>query len=216
VSNIDLKQSEFTSFLERYKLLNKTNLNIISVFRDPMERLISSFFQWHGSRPFRDGEVSSEAETLILKLSIPELHNIFINQYCENPEVPIFESLDDICRQFSFSSSDLKFSESSATGINYLENCNLYLFRFDLLVQDLTGLLSSITGNNIELVNKNIGSSKFYADQYQQFRETLRMPVDTIGRVYETRKGLLDVFFSSGYQFILDRAISRFGSTDAL
>ena len=211
VENIGLDESEFSRYLDMYRQKNHKNLNIISVFRDPLDRLISSFFQWHGSRPVRDREVASEADALVIAKPITELIDIFADQYCENPEVPIFESIDEICNQLSVQCNELVFSESSELGVNHLEKCNLYLFRFDLLVRNFSAQLSSISGKEIKLTNRNIGSSKFYADRYQQFRDVLQLPASTIDRVYRSRKCLIDVFYPGEYQNILDKTLRRYG-----
>jgi hypothetical protein len=212
VGTYHLELDDFAEFLNRYELRNAKKLKLISVFRDPMDRLISSFFQWHGTRQIQLKNVECEADTLIMKEPISKLQEIFVHEYCEDPKYPIFESIDVICEQLSIHSSDLVFSEDSAVGVNQLKACSLYLFRFDLLTQDFSDLLSGIAGKKIRMLEKNISNAKFYAIQYRQFKESLRVPVNTIERIYDSRKSLINVFYKGRYEEILHKAILKFGA----
>ncbi len=45
-----------------------------------MERHVSSFFQWHGSKPLRLKEVENEFETIIFRYTIEKLQEKFMSK----------------------------------------------------------------------------------------------------------------------------------------
>lgn len=212
LKHVELPQAEFLPYLQRYSSINKKKLRLVSVFRDPIDRLISSFFQWHGTRPIRDGEVASGAETLIGRKSIPELQTIFLEDYCEVVNDATAESLDEFCERLSIDVKDLTFSESQSVGVNELALCTLYLFRFDSLVENFSALLANVAGKNIDLTSRNTSDSKFYSETYREFKFSLKIPQNTVERIYSSRRALIEVFYGGRYQERLDRALLCFST----
>ena len=45
LENIGMVEGQFNEFIKRYRASKSRRIKIISVFRDPLERLISSFFE---------------------------------------------------------------------------------------------------------------------------------------------------------------------------
>ncbi len=66
LKQIGLQEGLFQSYLERYQKQNNKKLKVITVFRDPIERHISSFFHFYGTRPLRLKELKNESETILM------------------------------------------------------------------------------------------------------------------------------------------------------
>jgi hypothetical protein len=91
--DIGLNNHSFLEYLDNYLEKNQKKLNIISIFREPIERHISSFFQYYGTRPLVCKEVESMEETIIFQSSLEELQNMFITEIKEKSLKGIRESL---------------------------------------------------------------------------------------------------------------------------
>src|SRR5712692_6116826 len=85
VGDIGLEKNQINAYLADYRKKNYRKLKIISVFRDPLERMMSSFFQalsvdayaWVGTKL-----VDKDIESIVLSMTYGELTNLFC-RYCE-------------------------------------------------------------------------------------------------------------------------------------
>jgi hypothetical protein len=214
LENIGLREGEFRFYLDEYRRVNAKKLQVISTFRDPLDRLVSSFFQSLSrdtyafmesdkSRGdlFRGGDVNGPEDNIIYRISMQDLINLFY-RYCS--EIDGWgESLHLICLELGLSLQDLSFSGRELLGTHELDKCYLHLLRFDLLGH-LPVLLSRITLRGIDLAECNSTKQKYYAQRYQEFRSCLRLSKPMITNIYETRRELIELFYPGQYQSILD------------
>ena len=211
LENIDLKEGQFKSYINAYYQQNQKKLDVISVFRNPVERHISSFFQWYGSRPLIKREVHHVSETVIFQKSIHELQEQFINELKSNTLIGREESIFSICDELKINPQKLTFDGSKKIGVYEKKKIRLYLMRFDILFNDFEQILSKITDKPVGQVNKNMGSEKWYADKYLEFKKTLIIPEDIIYGVYKRRKILIDIFYPGKFDDLVHSAKEKYG-----
>jgi hypothetical protein len=210
-NNIGLKNGEFRDYLESYLIRNGRRLNIITVFREPVERQMSSFFQWYGSRPLRVKDVEQESDTIICRYTIKQLQEKFINELSNQSLAGYPESMHTMCLELGISVDDL-FLGGDVNPIVYESDIvKLHIFRFDVLFNEPNAILSALTGKNIEIKTVNMSQAKWYKDIYSEFKRTLDIPVDTIIKVYESKQDIISMIYSEGYESILNQAIIKYG-----
>lgn len=218
LENIGMVEGQFNEFIKRYRASKSRRIKIISVFRDPLERLISSFFESlsedaYAWVPQDEGEMrSADQDGIRSVMSRDELQKLFY-RYCETKD-GYGESIAYICNELGMDISDLRFSMEERIGKNQLENCDLYLLRFDELPWRLPDLLESIVGKKVPIVVINDTSSKSYAVQYSDLKKHLRMRGRDIEKMYASRKALIDLFYPGQYESILSERICRYGKPE--
>ncbi|MCB1866486.1 MAG: hypothetical protein KDG50_13790 [Chromatiales bacterium] len=213
LGNMGLSSGEFRRYLDRYLERNNRKLNVITVFREPVERHVSSFFQGHGSRPLRLNEVKSRFETIIYKHTIEQLQELFVSELRSRSIIGFSESLHELCRECAVDTSDLAFDESRQSGVFETPQMRIYLFRFDLLFSNLTKLLSEITGRTLCIRDSNMSNSKWYRDIYTRFKSSLVIPGNVVSETYGLKGDLIRVFYSGDYASALSRAMVRYGNS---
>jgi len=161
LDNIDIPEGDFRSCLDAYRRQHMRALGIISVFRDPLDRLVSSFFQ-SASRWLSPSELIEQQpeRSLINRLSFDALGKVFCD-YCLQFN-GFGESLEIICKELGIAVADLRFSPSENLGANDRDSCHLFLMRFDVMSDDqaLGPLLERITGTTIALSSENVSAGK--------------------------------------------------------
>lgn len=210
--DMDLPVGSLPVLLDAYIKQNNKKLAIISTFREPIDRLISSFFQYYGIGVVRKGMVGDKNETIISKLTIDQLQEIFVHEYCENTEIGTHESIALICNELGIRIDDLIFDRETNYGFYEGGNFKLLLFRFDILVNHFPDLLTTVTGREITIHERNMSDSRWYKEIRAEFRQTLSIPPDIISRIYSSRKGLINVFYQGGYESLLSSAVETYGS----
>ena len=210
-NNIGLTHGEFLDYLESYLIRNKRRLNTITVFREPVERHISSFFQWYGSKPLREKEVEQQSETIIYRYTIQKLQEKFIDELIKQSLVGYSESLHTICQELGISVDDL-FCDKDVSPILYESDLiKLHIFRFDHLFNEPSAILSALTGKTVEIKSENTSQEKWYKDIYSEFKRTLNIPVGTIMNVYESKQDIINMMYSEGCEHLLNEAIIKYG-----
>lgn len=214
LGNTDIRMDldSFRRYLERYKARNGKRLDIITVFREPVEKLISSFFQSHGTDAIQNKYVADVSETILSRCSVRELQEKFIHDL-DSGDIGRRETLYDICRALNINVADLDYDEERGYGLYETERCRLFILRFDTLIRDgrFEDVLSSITGKEIHEQPSNVSDSKWYADVYSEFKASLEIPHTTVQKVYEARRDAIDVFYPGEYESLLDKAFERYG-----
>lgn len=203
---------EFRSVLRRYAHWTGKRLRIISVFRLPVERHISSFFQWYGEGVLRKKVIATKSETIIMQLSVPQLQAKFVEHLRARDLPGIGESIDEMCAELQLPASGLTFDPEKGHGVTDLPFCRVALFRFEKLIRggELTSQLPIITGKDLVQHDANVTNDKWYRDIYEEFRETLRLPSDLLTAVYESRRHLFDLFYPGQYPALLAEALHKF------
>jgi hypothetical protein len=192
----------------QYHQNRRQKLQIISVFREPVERHISSFFQWYGSRPLIGKPNMHFTKTLIYKKSIEALQQRFLNEINSQKLHGRHESLFSIRQELNI--SKLNFSEKEKYGRMEGAHYVLHLFRFDQLINDFAALLQKATGQPVVETGKNMGNQKWYAEKHQAFKQSLVLSEETIRLIYEPRKSLINTFYDNGYDQMLKSTLQNY------
>jgi hypothetical protein len=198
VKGLGIAKGEFESYLDQYLDANSRKLEVITVFREPLERHASSFFQQYGSRPLRFKEVASKSETIIYNYSIKQLQEKYLLELKSGMLAGYRESLHDICRELRVNIRDFLFNHETGIGRFETRNLKLYMLRFDIFFADPARILTEITGKNIEIMPKNVSSRKWYGSIYSDFKASLVVPQDIALDVYAAKRDLLTLFYPEG------------------
>jgi hypothetical protein len=211
LSNIDIKSGNFLSYLESYFRKNRKKLDVITVFREPMERHISSFFQGYGARPLRLKEVENELETIIYKYTVDQLQEKYISELRSHSLIGFTESMHEIAKELQISTGNLVYNNERRYGIFETQLVRLFFFRFDVLFKNLDSLLAEITRKKMVIKTSNRSESKWYRNIYSRFKRTLVIPDDVVLGVYTLKRDLIEVFYSEGYESTLNSALVKYG-----
>ncbi|MFB1036816.1 MAG: putative capsular polysaccharide synthesis family protein [Sinobacterium sp.] len=212
--NTGLKSGEFQTYIKNYLQKNKRKLNVITVFREPMERHISSFFQGHGTRPLRLKEVENEFGTIIYRYTIEQLQKQFITELSDKSLIGFPESMHDICHELQISTSELNYDEKRQFGIYETEEIKLHILRFDVLVRNYENILSNLSGMRIEEKMSNLSGLKWYKDIYSEFKSSLTVDHNVISEVYNSKADLINLLHTNNYESILNLALIKYGRPD--
>lgn len=198
--------------MRAYLRRNRRKLTILSVFRIPLERHISSFFQWHGDGVVRHGRVRNSNDTIIARCPNEMLQQIFIESLASRKVPGLAESLTELCEALNHAPTWLEFSPDQ--GFTVLEDdlIRLVLFRFDLLFPDFIDLMQEALQIKLRARISNVSTDKWYAKKYDEFNRTLVVPHELIRMVSEDKKDLIDVFYPSQYAQVVNGQIERYGA----
>lgn len=211
LSNINLPKRSLPFILDNYLLKNNKKLNVITIFRNPFERHISSFFQWHGTRPLRLRQMKDVRETLIFKSSIDKLQEIFLSELKDQSLNGFDDSLHEIFQELEICADDLKYSKHKKYGIYETEKIKIYFLRHDVFFNEFEILLSEICGLKIVQKNKNMSSDKYYKEIYAEFKKSLSAPYEIISRVYDSKADLMRLFYESETELIISKCRTEYG-----
>ncbi|WFB35314.1 putative capsular polysaccharide synthesis family protein [Kiritimatiellota bacterium B12222] len=214
--HIHLREGDLGTFAEHYFRETGRKLQLISVFREPVERHISSFFQAYGSRPLRLKEVRDQRDTLIFQYEVEELRQKFIHELKQETLFCYRESLHDICSQLNIAIHRLNFQEQALFSTTEFEHMTLTLMRFDLFFQQPKATLSKLTGAQLRLENANMAEMKWYADKYTAFKSGLEIPRDTLVELYDRKQDLISLFYSEGVDARLQQSVVRYGGNRSM
>uniref|UniRef100_A0A6C0BDL1 Prolyl 4-hydroxylase alpha subunit Fe(2+) 2OG dioxygenase domain-containing protein n=1 Tax=viral metagenome TaxID=1070528 RepID=A0A6C0BDL1_9ZZZZ len=138
------------------KIQSKKNVYIIDVYRDPIERLISSFFQ----------NIVNHISSDYQKYD----RNILMNFIFKNIRLEDYHPLDDDFPEF-FNSFDLSLDYKV---VKY-NNLTFIKLKFSS-IEKWSEILSNIIGEEIKMEKDNLSSDKEYKEYYQNFRENIQIP----------------------------------------
>ena len=211
LEHLNLSDEQLKDYLEKFKNKHNKKLKIISVFRDPLDRLVSAYFQMHGSGLKRINNLKNK-DTLIAQKNTTELISDFQKKYLFNKNRPAHqEAITCITKELGLTLQDLNFNPDE--NINFIETnyCKFYYYRFDLLVKNFEIYLSDTTNTTISMTNTNTSSNKWYFNHYQKFKSELQLPNETIELLYKRRKALMNLFYDTQYEEILNNKIEQYG-----
>jgi len=210
--NVAISPGNLAEFLVDYRSQNDRPLNIVTVFREPLQRYISAFFQWHGQGVIRNKLLGDMTDTIIYRKSTEELQEIFLKEVADGILIGQEESIDLICKELGLSIDQLNYREASHLGILELPDCRLFSLRFDQLFEAnrFESILSQITGRPFSMRQWNIGATKWYADRYADFKATLVIPETLIREIYHSKQAILDHFYPGQFDCLLAEAITQY------
>lgn len=208
----NLKLGTFALFLECYHAENNKKLYIISTFREPIERRISSFLQWHGEGVVRKKIIRDTADTIIHKMPLNELQEVFVEQIARQIKVGQMESINEMCNELNLRIPNLHYSLDEQYGLNELDHCRLFLFRFDAMIYEnkLEYLFSNLVGRPIIKHDANLSSAKWYRDKFAAFKASLHIPGDLILSIYDAQRELINLFYPDQYNSMLSQALQKY------
>lgn len=209
--NLGVGQSNLAEFVGRYVERNGKSLPIITVFREPMERHISSFFQEHAVRPLRMREVEHESETLISRLPIEELQDLFVAELRERSMIGYWESMLEMSLLLGVPVKEMFRQDNGSHWLFDDRGIRLHIFRFEVLFEDVGAHLSRLAGKDVNVTHGNISGEKWYRQKYLDFKKSLTVPDETLIDVYNTKRDIIEEVYAEGFEAVLDRARERYG-----
>jgi len=207
LGNIGLEEGEFSTYLDAYRAHRGRKLRVISVFREPLSRMISSFFQWYGVGEIRNGLVDKVEDTLIFKLPVQELFDPFVN-YIETID-GFGESLDILRDELGGLHWNFHFSECDGFSRINLPSCEVLMSRFDLLVADFNGVASGLADRSIDPHRENLTKDKWYASKQFELSNALQLERAVVEQLYASRQKLIELFFPNQFDKMLANALAR-------
>lgn len=210
--NIGLDHTGLLESARQYLREHKRRLRVVSVFREPLSRMVSSFFQSlqvHYYARTRKAAYATDADWLARSFDrTDEEMNALFADYIERID-GFGESLYDLAKAFSFSCSDIPFDVDSGTGLLCLPLIELHVFRFDQIIRDFT-LVSQATGLTIQnWRNANVTDEKPFHARYRSFKDRFMLPESAIQDLYNRRRMLVDIFYPGSYAQLVENAIRQ-------
>ena len=170
-NNIDTSKENVIEELKIYNKKYKKKLKIISLIRNPVDRLMSSFFQSHYNDEIRLLKVN-EIETTIMKYPINVLCNIFIEKL-KNKTLPnYYESLYELSDIFQI---DIIQNLTKKDNYYYYENDLIELYVLDFTkINNLKYINHSLNTKILKIVPDNLSVNKKYYPIYTEFINIMR------------------------------------------
>jgi len=200
---------QFAALLGEWRRSHGRKQRVISVFRLPLERHISSFFQWHGSGAIRTGLVPSTEATVIARLDLSEQMALFERELRQQTLVGYRDSLTEMAAELGLEWSTLHFSEREGCGRVETSDMEASLFRFDSLFADYPESMAQVVDLPLIPCSTNLSKHKWYSHKYADFKAALRLPANLIRNVYEDKRRLIDVFYPGRYDELLAVALGQ-------
>jgi hypothetical protein len=169
--NINTSNDNFIRELDIYNKKYKKKLKIISLIRNPIDRLMSSFFQSHYNDEIRIMKVN-ENNTTIMKNSINELCSMFLDKV-KNKTLPnYYESLYELSDIFQIDIiQNLKIKDN----YYYYENELIQLYVLDFQkINDINYINNSLHTKIQKIESDNLSINKNYYSKYSEFRNIMR------------------------------------------
>lgn len=200
-------------FLRDYRQRRGRALPILSVFREPIGRHISSFFQWHGEGALRRQPGAGPADSLLTQESVAELQGRFRDDLERDAPVGALESIREFGTALAIPLEQLQYDPAQHHGVSVFPDCRLHLFRFDSLILEgrIGSLLTPLAGREIQPQAANLSTVKWYYPILQEFRATLRLPSALIERIYAEKADLLRLMYGEEVGLLLVRTLERYG-----
>ncbi|OUS01645.1 hypothetical protein A9Q86_07705 [Flavobacteriales bacterium 33_180_T64] len=168
----------------------KGDIFIITIVREPISRLISSFFQ---NTEVYKSQIEDRNLEINSKRSIELIYNEFDKSFCEEVE-QWFDS--EIKNNFGIDVFSDKFDYKKKYVIKHHKNNHLLLLRmedmnevFPTAIQELLNLKSPL-----KLSNTNVGEMKHYGEVYYDIKSNLKFSDDVIEKVINSK------YFRSFYE----------------
>ena len=139
----------------------KNNIYIIDSYRNPIERKISSFFQ------YLKGYIQNYNE-----LSIQELIDFFNNNLLETIEE--YHSINEVFEHYKINKFD-KFNFDKK--YNYMKHENMILIKLRFKdIKEWNKILTKIFGKQTEIYSDNLTENKEYYNLYKEFLQEYKLP----------------------------------------
>lgn len=204
--NLDATVSTFREYLRSYINKHGRRAKIITSFRLPIERHISSFFQWYGTGAMtRIPEFTSE-DTVINQIEIRGLNTLFVSDVGSTKLVGYEDSLHQLCEVLEIDLATLQLDQYRCSFNFDHELAEIYLFNFSDLFEGPLNNICSKLGVKINVMkNNNISSEKWYASKYKDFKEKVFIPRSVIQGTYQYRRDIIEIFYPGQFNDLMEK-----------
>jgi len=176
-SNLQL----FTNHLKSYQAKNGRRLKVVTIIRNPFERLISSYFQYCHNRQ-NSRTKCGEKNTLIMTNSVDKLRHIFLNKL-NNKETELHYYLESMNEMSQIFKTDIIRNLVNKGDHFTYENdlMQLYVLDFTKIIgspnaSSICGIeyINNVLGTHFQnLVPENLTKNKITYTKYVKFKELL-------------------------------------------
>ena len=156
-----------------HKYNNNKKLSIISVIRNPIERLLSSFFQSYHNDEMSYHNIKAD-NTTIQKLNVLELYDLYCKKIDDDSLQGNIESLDEMSFLFDI---DIINNLEKKENYYYFENesIKLYVLKFEHVINN-NNLIYLNKILNIKLIlnsKNNLSLNKQYYNKYNELKKLI-------------------------------------------
>ena len=195
--DLDINKNNIIMLLKQYNDINKKRLKIVTVIRNPYERIISSYFQLH-----YDFEIKMcnkhEKDTTIIKNNADIICTNILNSFTTESFITDFykESLYELMKIFN---DDILSKVVLKNGSYYYENMYIELYILDFKkINDINYINTCLDINLTKIISENITSNKSVdvKDKYSLVKEKLLHDPYYIEKVNSLYPQYLDFFIN--------------------
>ena len=176
----EISNETFIQALTNYKNINNKKLKILSIIRNPKDRLISSFFQTFSTDETNFHNINETDTTFAVK-SVEELCVIYENLINKKKYPYLKESIDDMSNIFKINIINNLEKKHNHYYFNH-DLFELYVLDFNKIIKlDSHIYINNILGTNfIYINNDNLSKNKCYYDKYINLKNMLGIKLDYI------------------------------------
>jgi len=170
----------FVQYLINYKNIKNKKLKIITCIRNPINRLLSSFFQSFSTDEIYFNNISEENTTISIK-NEDELYIMYEEIITYSTLPGSMESLDELSIIL-----DINILErlENKKGYYYLDNnlFELYVLDFNCIIdKNVLNYLNNILTLDLKIVySNNLSENKHYYNKYQNIKKKIGNKLDTL------------------------------------
>jgi len=180
-----------------YSTTNR-KIRIISVYREPLSRLISSFFQARGDDDIKyEGKFRQDSIIYKYRNQPKDLSNHFNEMILSNLLEGYYESIDIIFHDLGILHTDVTYNPAEVVTKISHQKYDLFLTRFDVMINEFKLVLSYICNKSINICPANLSKEKWYAAIHKSFRECYNCPNEIEEKILNDRRRLQKIFFKS-------------------
>lgn len=179
--NTPLQPTAFREYLINYQTINNKKLTIITCIRNPINRLLSSFFQSFSTDQIQFLHIKDD-ETIVSVNSIDELCVLYKKLIVNNTLPGKMESLDELSDILNIPIIDMLEKHDTHYYLNH-ELFELYVLDFNQVINNVTILdyLNNILGLDLKIMGSdNLSTNKSYYDKYTKVKQQLGSQLDDI------------------------------------
>jgi hypothetical protein len=206
LGHLDVTISQFREYLKSYLEKYGKKVKIISAFRLPIERHISSLFQWYGDGAWRQRlpDYTNE-DTVIHQVDIGGLNSLLVSDIASRKLTGYRDSLHELCQILKIDPMALQTEPYKGPYRVDHELADITLARFSDLFKDSLKNIFALSGASVQnICEANISGNKWYSTKYEKFKAGVFIPENVIQQTYLDRKDLIEVFYPGLFDELLE------------
>lgn len=194
-SSINVNHIHFSQLVDHYNKRNNRKLKIITCFRNPLDRLLSSYFQTYGADPVWIHRKTIR-DTIIYKKSPQQIVDDCLRQI-KNRTLPGYtESIHELCRLLNIPLVDINYDKTKLFSVYENNRVIIYFFRFDNFINNSVEIIKQITGKqNIIYNESNLSENHWYSEKYKLTKQIFEIPEELKKQIVCDNEYLLNLFF---------------------